>query len=89
VIDFEDEVPMLVLLVAIFIVLIFCLPAHTSENYGVLVFGPEEIRSIAAGKNTRLEFPMVNGQPDWKHGTLIAPLVDVDRKGGHYEVRHK
>lgn len=70
------------------ILLVLCvLPAHCDrdERRYVLVFYSTEIRSISADKNTRLEFPMVDGHPDWKHGRLIKPVVDVDRKAGHYE----
>ena len=79
----------LVLLLSIFALQVLAKEAPQDRPY-VLVFYSTEIKSISADKNTRLEFPMLNGQPDWKHGRLIKPVVDVDRKGGHYEpVRDK
>lgn len=59
------------------------------DEYAVMVFsGTREIRSITIGPKTRIEFPMINGEPDWKHGILTGAVVDIDRNLGHYEVRH-
>lgn len=65
------------------------LPAKSnSEDRWVLVFSNTELRSISITKDTRLEYPMVNGHADWQHGRLIKPDIDFDQKGGHYEKRN-
>jgi hypothetical protein len=55
------------------ILLVLCvLPAHCDrdERRYVLVFYSTEIRSISADKNTRLEFPMVDGHPGLEARTI-------------------
>lgn len=79
----------LVLLLSIFALQLLAKEAPQDRPYK-LVFYNTEIRSITITKDTRLEYPMVDGHVDWIHPRLIKPNIDFDAKGGHYEpVREK
>lgn len=42
---------------------------------------------LSKDRSTRFEAPMVDGQPDLKHGTLVKPVIKLSETCGHYEVR--
>lgn len=77
------------ILFALVLMALCALPARSDpEDRWVLVFSNTEIRSISVTKNTRLEYPLIDGHPDWQHGRLVKPDIDFDQKGGHYEKRN-
>jgi hypothetical protein len=59
-----------------------------NDQYGVLVFDVGCITALKAGPKTRVEFDLVDGKPDWKHGHLYEPVIDINRSCGHNEVRY-
>lgn len=53
------------------------------DQYAVMVY---DRQCLSLDKDARYEAPMVNGEPDWKRGTLKG-LTIQKQTCGHYEVR--
>lgn len=75
----------LVVMVAIVTILAMLAVAQVQKIF--LVFDSGCIEELTRGPETRIEVPVIDGKPDYKHGILYKPLTKVNKACGHYEVR--
>lgn len=60
--------------------------AERSDQRAWLVFDKSCIKAVHKTPETKLRFPMVNGEPDKKKGQLEGVGVDYDPNCGYYEI---
>lgn len=58
-----------------------------TEQHAFMVWDANCIVELSKDRNTHFEAPMVNGQPDMKHGALYKPVLKLGTTCSHYEVR--
>lgn len=60
-----------------------CVPGQ----YAVMVWEARCLDGVQLGKETRLEMPLINGEPDKKHAVIYRVLASYREECGHIERR--